>query len=195
MAVNLAGGTHHAHADFGQGFCVFNDAVVAARTLQEEGLVTCVLIIDCDVHQGNGTAVITHGDDTIFTFSIHGEKNFPFRKEESDLDVALPDGTEDRAYLPALNNALDLALYQADADLAIYLAGADPFVGDKLGRMALTKAGLQARDKMVYEKCRQLKLPVATVMSGGYAKDVSDIVDIHLATVKIAGTFRQTHHP
>jgi acetoin utilization deacetylase AcuC-like enzyme len=183
FAANLAGGTHHAFSDSGQGFCVFNDAAIAARAMQAEGRVRRVVIIDCDVHQGNGTAAILADDPTIFTFSIHGAKNFPFHKEQSDLDVELEDGTEDAAYLAALEQGLALALKRAQADIAIYLAGADPFSGDRLGRLALTKAGLAARDRLVFDTCQAAGLPVAIAMAGGYAPQVEDIVDIHFQTI------------
>ncbi len=185
VSVNLAGGTHHAYPDHGQGFCVFNDVAVAARVVQAEGLARHLVIIDCDVHQGNGTAAIFADDPSVFTFSIHGANNFPFRKETSDLDVALPDDTEDQPYLEALHDSLhSLALPQFD--LAIYLAGADPFVGDTLGRLALSKGGLAMRDQMVFDFCDLAGLPVAVVMAGGYATQVEDIVDIHCTTVQIA---------
>lgn len=187
-AVNLAGGTHHAFADAGEGFCVFNDSAVAARAMQAEGQVRRVVVLDCDVHQGNGTAAILRGDPTVFTFSIHGARNFPLRKEESDLDVALPDGTGDADYLAALESGLRRALDRSQPDLAIYLAGADPFAGDRFGRMALTKAGLAARDRLVFEVCRAASLPVAVTMAGGYARDVADVVDIHFETVRLAAT-------
>ncbi len=187
VAVNLAGGTHHAFRDHGQGFCVFNDSAIAARTLQAEGRARRVVIIDCDVHQGNGTAAILSGDPTIFTFSIHGARNFPFHKETSDLDIELEDGTGDTAYLEALEAGVRRSLEAADADLAIYLAGADPYGGDQLGRLALTKPGLAQRDSLVFELCAQMGLPVATVMAGGYARQITDTVDIHLQTVRIAG--------
>jgi acetoin utilization deacetylase AcuC-like enzyme len=186
IAVSLAGGTHHAFRDHGQGYCVFNDSVIAARTVQAEGQVRRVAIVDCDVHQGNGTAAILADDPTIFTFSIHGARNFPFHKEQSDLDVALEDGTGDADYLEALQAGLSRALELADAELAIYLAGADPYAGDQLGRLALTKEGLAKRDWLVFELCRGADLPVATVMSGGYGRQLEDTVDIHLATVRIA---------
>jgi acetoin utilization deacetylase AcuC-like enzyme len=186
VAASLAGGTHHAYPDHGQGFCVFNDAAVGARLMQAEGRVERVVILDCDVHQGNGTAAIFAGDPSVFTFSIHGEKNFPFRKEPSDLDIGLPDGTVDQPYLEALEYGLTQALRLARADLAIYLAGADPFAGDTLGRLALSKDGLLERDRLVFEHCRAAGLPVAITMSGGYAKDVDDIVDIHLGTLRAA---------
>ncbi|MEM6456114.1 MAG: histone deacetylase [Acidobacteriota bacterium] len=185
-AVNLAGGTHHAGPDHGEGFCVFNDAAVAARTLQANGEATQVLIVDCDVHQGNGTASIFRDDPSVFTLSLHGRRNFPFRKSTSDLDVAFEDDTGDDVYLAALDDALDQALTRAAADLVIYIAGADPFAGDRLGRLALSKAGLAARDRRVIDRCRDADLPVAVAMAGGYAPDIQDIVDIHLATVRAA---------
>jgi acetoin utilization deacetylase AcuC-like enzyme len=185
-AANLAGGTHHAYADRGEGYCVFNDSAVAARAMQAERRAGRVLIVDCDVHQGNGTAAILAGDDTIFTFSIHGANNFPFQKERSDLDIALADRTGDDAYLAALDHGLSQAIELSRADLAIYLAGADPYHDDKLGRLGLTKPGLAARDRMVFEYCRSAGIPVAVTMAGGYARDVADTVDIHFQTVRLA---------
>ena len=185
IAVSLSGGTHHAFADHGEGFCIFNDCAVAARAMQAEERVRRVVIIDCDVHQGNGTAAILADDPTVFTFSIHGAKNFPFHKERSDLDVELADGADDATYLAALTAGMDTALAAAHADLAIYLAGADPFVGDALGRLALSKAGLAERDRLVIDRCRRADLPVAVVMAGGYARQIQDTVDIHLETVRI----------
>lgn len=183
VAANLAGGTHHAFRDRGEGFCVFNDAAIAARAMQAEGRVARVIIIDCDVHQGNGTAAILAGDPSVFTFSIHGAKNFPFHKESSDLDVELPDDTRDAAYLCALESGLATAFSRFDAQLAIYLAGADPFEDDRLGRLKLSKAGLAARDAMVFAACRERALPVAIAMAGGYARNIDDTVDIHAGTV------------
>lgn len=183
IAVNLAGGTHHAGPDWGQGFCVFNDAAIAARALQAASLVSRVVILDCDVHQGNGTAAIAAGDDTIFTFSIHGARNFPFHKEHSDLDIPLEDGAGDDDYLAALERGLRQALTRAKADLAIYLAGADPYEDDRLGRLALTKDGLAERDRLIFDHCRTAGLPVAVAMAGGYARRVQDTVDIHFQTV------------
>jgi acetoin utilization deacetylase AcuC-like enzyme len=183
FAANLAGGTHHAFRDCGQGFCVFNDSAIAARAMQAEGRVQRVVIIDCDVHQGNGTASILADDPTIFTFSIHGAKNFPFHKERSNLDIELADGTDDLTYLVALEQGLQAALELAQADLAIYLAGADPFVGDRLGRLALSKAGLAERDRLVFDYCQAAGLPVAITMAGGYAPQIEDIVDIHFQTI------------
>ncbi|MCE7947993.1 MAG: histone deacetylase [Chloroflexi bacterium CFX4] len=189
VAVNLAGGTHHAFRDRGGGYCVFNDAAVAARTLQAEGLARRVVILDCDVHQGDGTAAILRDDPTIFTFSIHGETNYPFHKEQSDLDIGLPDGTTDAAYLAALAQGVHEALRRADADFAIYLAGADPFEGDQLGKLKISMAGLAARDHLVLGACRAAGLPVAVAMAGGYAKQVEDIVTVHYQTVSIAAGY------
>lgn len=189
IALSLGGGTHHACSDHGQGYCLYNDSVVAARALQAEGLVRRVLVIDCDVHQGNGTAEITTGDSSIFTFSIHGEKNFPYQKVPSDLDVGLPDGTGDEAYLGVLEEALDSALAQSRPDLAIYLAGVDVHENDRLGRLALTKSGVGFRDELVLSKCRNLNIPVGVVMAGGYNRNLSEMVGIQLQTVQIAASF------
>ena len=191
MAVNLAGGTHHAGRDHGEGFCVFNDAAVASRVMQREGRVSQIAIIDTDVHQGNGTANILKDDPSIFTFSIHGEKNFPFRKETSDLDTPLPDGAGDEEFLLALEDALVKVFSSTTPDLIIYLAGADPFEGDRLGRLAISKAGLAQRDRMVLGECMSRGLPVAIVMGGGYAPKVEDIVDIHAQTIRIALEFER----
>lgn len=189
VAVNLAGGTHHAFRDHGEGYCVFNDSAIAARAMQAEGRVRRVVILDCDVHQGNGTAAILRDDTTIFTFSIHGEKNFPYHKEISDLDIELLDGTGDRVYLDMLEEGVQRALALAHADMAIYLAGADPFADDRLGRLKLTKTGLAQRDALVLELCKARGLPVAVTMAGGYARNVTDIVDIHSQTVQIASRY------
>ena len=186
FAANLAGGTHHAFSDRGEGYCVFNDSAIAARAIQAAGLVERVVVIDTDVHQGNGTAAILRGDPTVFTFSIHGEKNFPFHKEKSDLDAPLPDGADDTEFLQALERGLEVALDAADASLAIYLAGADPFEGDRLGRLCVTKEGLAERDQIVLEACRERSIPVATSMAGGYAADVKDTVDVHFQSIRRA---------
>jgi acetoin utilization deacetylase AcuC-like enzyme len=188
LAVHLAGGTHHAFADAGQGFCVFNDVAVAARVQLAEQLSHRVLVIDCDVHQGNGTASIFAQDDRVFTFSIHGDRNYPFRKCDGDLDIALSDGTADPVYLRVLEQALQEQLPLREIDSVFYLAGADPFVGDRLGRLSLTKGGLAERDEMVIRVCRSWNKPVTVVMAGGYAPNINDIVDIHARTVKIAAT-------
>jgi len=189
VAVNLAGGTHHAFRDRGEGFCVLNDSAIAARTLQREGFAERVAVIDCDVHQGNGTAAIFRDDPTVFTFSIHGVNNFPFAKEWSDLDVELADGTGDREYLEALEQGARATLERARPDVAIYLAGADPYYDDRLGRLALTKQGLLERDRMVLGLCARAGVPVAVTMAGGYAQDIDDSVEIHCNTVETAMWF------
>jgi acetoin utilization deacetylase AcuC-like enzyme len=189
IAVNLAGGTHHAYRDHGEGYCVFNDAAVAARVMQAEGRIRRAVILDCDVHQGNGTAAILAGDPTIFTFSIHGAKNFPFDKERSDLDIELPDGTTDDRYLTLVEEGARRALAAAGADLAIYLAGADPYHRDRLGRMAVSREGLAQRDRLIFDLCRAAGVPVAVTMAGGYARDVTEIAAIHAETVRIAAEF------
>lgn len=189
VGINLAGGTHHAFADHGAGYCVFNDAAVAARAMQAAGQARRIVILDCDVHQGDGSAAILADDAHSFTFSIHGAKNFPFRKQRSDLDLELPDQTGDDAYLDALEDGVRRALAAARPDLAIYLAGADPYFDDRLGRLALTKAGLAERDRVIFHYCRAAGLPVAVAMAGGYARNISDTVDIHFQTVSAAVAF------
>ena len=186
VAASLAGGTHHAGRDWGEGYCVFNDTAVAAREMQSRGAVERVLIVDCDVHQGNGTAQIFAGDPSVFTVSLHGARNFPLRKEPSSLDVPLEDGTGDDAYLVALEAALAAAFRAARAELVLYIAGADPYEGDRLGRLKLSKAGLLARDRMVLEAARAARAPVAIVCGGGYCPDLDAIVDIHAATMLLA---------
>ena len=184
--INLAGGTHHAHRAHGAGFCVFNDVAVAARAMQATERVARVLVVDLDVHQGDGTAAIFAGDDTVFTFSMHGRNNFPFRKASSDVDIELDDSTPDAPYLAVLAAALPRVMQRSSPDLAIYLAGADPFEGDRLGRLALSKAGLAARDRLVIDALRRAGVAVAIVMAGGYAENVDDVVDIHVNTVHVA---------
>lgn len=188
-AANLAGGTHHAYADRGEGFCVFNDAAIAARLMQAERRVKRVAIVDLDVHQGNGTASILARDDSVFTLSLHAERNYPFAKECSDLDVALPDGAGDAVYLGALQDALAELLRRFIPELIIYLAGADPHEGDRLGRLKLTMAGLAARDRMVLDHAQQRGIPVAVTMAGGYGKDIRDTVAVHVQTVAIASHY------
>lgn len=196
VAANLAGGTHHAYAGKGGGFCVFNDVAVAARLAQAEWQrqhrhSLQVAVIDLDVHQGNGTAHIFQQDNSVFTLSLHGDKNFPFRKEASDLDVALPDGCEDVDYLAALELAL-LELEQRFAPgLVLYLAGADPYAGDRLGRLALTPDGLEARDRRVFDWCHQRRIPVAFVMAGGYGRQIEETVQIQSRTFRVALSFAQ----
>lgn len=188
VAVNLAGGTHHAFPDFGAGYCVFNDVAVAIRSLQAEGRIRRALVIDCDVHQGDGTAAIFREDPDVFTLSIHGAKNFPMRKQAGDLDLALPDGTGDIEYLQALELALNLVDNSAggEYDVAFYLAGADCYQGDRLGRMAMSPEGLEERDRHVLDWCEHRDLPVAIVMAGGYARRIEDTVAIQVSTVRLA---------
>lgn len=186
VGVNLAGGTHHAGRARGGGYCVFNDAVVALRAAQRLGCIARGLIIDLDVHQGDGTAEICRGDESIYTFSMHAERNYPAVKPPSDLDIALPDGTDDAAYLERLAATLPRVLTAARPDAAVYLAGADPFVGDRLGRLALSAEGLAARDRLVLETLAGAGIPVAVCMAGGYAEDAAVIAELHFATVAIA---------
>ncbi len=192
FAVNLAGGTHHSYAAHGAGFCVFNDAAVAARVMQaearEKGAREQVSIVDLDVHQGNGTASIFRDDPSVFTLSLHGESNYPFSKETSDLDVALPDGCDDDAYADALSLALETMFERCDPALVIYLAGADPHAGDRLGRLALSFDGLARRDRLVFEAVAAHNLPVAITMAGGYGRDIHDTVDVHLRTIQLAAS-------
>ncbi|MCY2974170.1 MAG: histone deacetylase [Planctomycetota bacterium] len=191
VSANLAGGTHHAMRATGEGYCVFNDAAVAIRTLIREQAIRNAAVVDCDVHQGNGTADILGSDPNVFTFSIHGEKNFPLRKMPSNLDIDLPDGTGDEDYLSALATGLQTTLAAGPYDLVIYLAGADPYEGDRLGRLNLTKEGLRRRDALVLETLRSLQTPVAIAMAGGYAPNIQDIVDIHSATLLIASQMQR----
>ncbi|GMV06408.1 MAG: histone deacetylase [Gemmatimonadota bacterium] len=184
-SANLAGGTHHAFPDRGEGYCVFNDVAVAARALQAEGGARRLAVLDLDVHQGNGTAAIFRGDDSVFTLSVHGANNFPFQKEAGDLDLELPDGSGDDAFLEAVERGVRGAL-ASGPELAFYLAGADPFEGDRLGRLNVTKEGMAMRDELVLDLCAEAGVPVAVVMSGGYGHDVDDTVDIHYATVQAA---------
>ena len=186
VAVNLAGGTHHAAYDRGGGYCVFNDTVIAARHAQAHGLLRRLLVIDLDAHQGNGTAALCANDASVFTFSMHAAKAYPAIKPPSDLDVPLAAGTGDADYLDALARHLPEAIARAGADAAIFLAGADPFAGDRLGGLGLSFAGLAERDRVVFAACRRAGLPVAVTMAGGYARDPDDIVEIHLRTVRIA---------
>lgn len=186
VALNLAGGTHHAFKDRGEGYCLLNDAAIAIRAMQAADRLKRAVIIDCDVHQGNGTAAIFKGDPSVFSFSIHGRNNFPFHKEKSDLDMDLDDGTEDAAYLHTLEQGLRRAFHCQRADLALYLAGADPYRDDSYGRLCLSKSGLMERDRMVFDYCRNSNIPVAVTMAGGYARKVTDTVDIHFNTVMAA---------
>ena len=186
VAVNLAGGTHHAYRHKGSGFCVFNDTAVAARVIQREldQRDFRIGVIDLDVHQGDGTASIFANDPTVYTLSLHGQNNFPFRKQLSKLDVGLPDGCDDTTYLQALDAALLTLESQFQPQLLIFLAGADPHEGDRLGRMKLTKAGMKARDEQVFDFARRHRLPLAISMAGGYGTDITTTVAIHLQTVQ-----------
>jgi len=189
VAMNLAGGTHHAFASHGEGFCAFNDVAVAIRALQARGRIGRAVVIDLDVHQGNGTHAIFAGDDRVFTFSMHGGRNYPFRKVPGTLDVELDDGTGDDAYLAALAIHLPQVLARARADIAFYLAGADPHERDTLGRLTLTFDGLARRDAMVLEACRDVGLPVCIAIAGGYGRDVADTVEVHCNTARVAADF------
>jgi acetoin utilization deacetylase AcuC-like enzyme len=183
VASNLAGGTHHAFPDRGEGFCVLNDVAVAIEVLKREALAERFLIIDCDVHQGNGTAFIYKDDEKVFTFSMHGAKNYPLFKETSDLDIELIDGTSDNEYLETLNEALP-RVFLHNPDIIFYLGGADPFERDKLGRLSLTINGLIKRDEAVLSFAKEREIPIVTVMSGGYAQDINDTVEIHCNTIR-----------
>ena len=189
VAINLAGGTHHAFPGHGEGFCVFNDVAVAVRRLQRDGRIARAAIVDLDVHQGNGTHAIFAGDATVFTFSMHGARNFPFRKVPGRLDIELPDGCGDDRYLGALAAALPRVLAESAPDLVVYLAGADAHEGDRLGRLRLTFDGLARRDAMVLESCREVGLPVAVTIAGGYGRDIRDTVEAHARTVRIAAEY------
>ncbi|HUQ45002.1 MAG TPA: histone deacetylase [Gemmatimonadaceae bacterium] len=183
--MNLAGGTHHAFADHGEGFCVFNDVAVAIQVLRDEGRIRRAAVVDLDVHQGNGTHAVFAGDPEIFTFSMHGGRNYPFEKVAGTLDIDLPDGTRDDEYLRILDAALPVVLRAAQPDLVVYLAGADPHEGDRLGRMKLSFGGLERRDAMVIQSCREVGLPVAVVIAGGYGARIEDTVRVHVATARI----------
>jgi acetoin utilization deacetylase AcuC-like enzyme len=189
VAMNLAGGTHHAFPDRGEGFCTFNDVAVAIRRLQRDGRVRRVAIVDLDVHQGNGTHGCFAGDPQVYTFSMHGAKNFPFHKVPGTWDVELDDGTGDAEYLARLEAHLPVVLRDARPDLVVYLAGADPHEGDKLGRLRLTFEGLHRRDAVVLQLCREIGVPVCATMSGGYGRDVRDTVQVHLNTVRVLRSF------
>ncbi len=180
---NLAGGTHHAFADRGEGFCVLNDVAIAIRVLRRDGRVRRAAIVDCDVHQGNGTATIFAGDPETLTFSMHAAKNYPLFKARSNIDVELPDATSDDIYLETLARYLP-SIFQIRPEMVFYLAGADPYKEDKLGRLSLSKRGLAERDQLVLKACYQLEVPLVTVMAGGYGEDINDTVDIHCNTIR-----------
>lgn len=183
---NLAGGTHHSFPDHGEGFCVLNDVAIAVRAMRARERIRRAAIVDCDVHQGNGTAAILRGNDRAFTFSMHGARNFPFDKEASDLDIELADGTGDADYLAALDRGLAETFARCRPQLVIYLAGADPYAGDRLGRLSLSFAGLAERDERVLAACRERGIAVALAMAGGYAEPIADTVSIHATTILTA---------
>ena len=206
VAINLAGGTHHAFPDHGEGFCVFNDVGVAIRSLQKRGAISRAAVIDLDVHQGNGTHAVFAGDQSVYTFSMHGGRNYPFRLSDAvaprngephaygvrvpgTLDIDLADGTGDDEYLGILADVLPTVLASAAPDIVIYLAGADPHEGDRLGRMHLTFEGLERRDAMVLEACREVGIPVAITIAGGYGRVLDDTVRVHLGTIRVASAF------
>ena len=189
VAINLAGGTHHAFSDHGEGFCVFNDVAVAIRALQRDGHIARAAIVDLDVHQGNGTHEIFARDERVYAFSMHGGRNYPFHKVAGRLDIELPDGTRDDEYLEQLARALPRVLAESRPDLVVYLAGVDPHEGDRLGRLALTFDGLARRDAMVLEACREVGIPVAVTIAGGYGRSIDDTVAAHVGTVRVAASF------
>jgi acetoin utilization deacetylase AcuC-like enzyme len=189
IAVNIGGGFHHAYPDHGEGFCVLNDIAIAVRRLQKENAIQRAITVDCDVHQGNGTAAVFDGDHTVFTLSIHQENNYPYPKPPSDLDIHLEDGVGDDEYLARLEAGLDKALADFQPDLMVYVAGADPYREDQLGGLRLTQEGLEKRDRLVYGKARAKKIPVAVTLAGGYARKVEDTVLIHCNTIRIAKEF------
>jgi acetoin utilization deacetylase AcuC-like enzyme len=186
VAANLAGGTHHAFADHGEGYCIFNDMVIAMRRLRVDGVARRFLVIDLDVHQGNGTAALCQGDAEVFTFSIHGENNYPARKEQSSWDIALPDGVQDETYLELLTQALPRILERFSPELIFYQAGVDVLAGDRFGKLALTMAGVGERDRIVREFARRSGLPLVITLGGGYARDLHRIVEAHCQTVHVA---------
>lgn len=189
VAMNLAGGTHHAFATHGEGFCVFNDVAVALRDVLASRRIARAAVIDLDVHQGNGTHALFADDPRVYTFSMHGGKNYPFHKVRGDLDIELEDGTDDASYLALLHEALPGVLAAASPDLVVYLAGADPHEGDRLGRLALTFDGLARRDDMVLQAAREVGIPVAVTIAGGYGRDIDDTVEVHCRTVRVTSRY------
>ena len=189
IAMNLAGGTHHAFADHGEGFCVYNDVAIAIRRLQHQGSIRRAVVIDLDVHQGNGTHAIFAEDDRVFTFSMHGGRNYPFHKVPGTLDIELADKCTDAGYLAMLEQSLPRVLQSSEPDLALYIAGADPHEGDTLGRLSLTFDGLARRDAYVISQCRDVGIPVAITIGGGYGRDMADTVAVHATTARIAASF------
>lgn len=186
IAFNVAGGTHHAGSNWGEGFCMLNDQAIAANYLLNNNLSSTILIIDLDVHQGNGTAQIFENEPRVFTFSMHGANNFPYRKETSDLDISLADGTSDDEYLAILKDTLPKLIAKQKPQFIFYLSGVDVLATDKLGKLALTKQGCKERDRFVFEQCIANKIPVQVSMGGGYSPDVRDIIDAHCNTFRLA---------
>lgn len=186
VAFNIAGGTHHAGSNWGEGFCLLNDQAIAANYLLKNNLASTILIIDLDVHQGNGTAQIFQNEKRVYTFSVHGEKNFPFRKEQSDLDIGLADGIEDAEYLALIDENIKQLFLQVQPDFVFYLAGVDVLATDKLGKLSLSSLGCKQRDKLVFNYCLKNNVPVQVSMGGGYSPDIKDIVDAHCHTFKVA---------
>jgi acetoin utilization deacetylase AcuC-like enzyme len=185
-AMNIAGGTHHSFADRGEGFCIYNDIAISSNILLNEGISKQILVVDLDVHQGNGTAKIFENDDRVFTFSMHGERNYPTRKEISNLDIGLPDKTEDDLFLSQLKNTLPRIIEDVEPDMIFYLSGVDIIESDKLGRLSVTKEGCKERDRFVFQICKSNDIPVAVSMGGGYSPKISDIVDAHANTFRMA---------
>lgn len=188
-ALNLTGGYHHAYANFGSGFCMVNDLYLAALKMLQAPHIDSVLIFDCDVHQGDGTAKLAANNPSVFTVSLHGEKNFPYRKQQSDLDFPLPKGTSDDLFLETVEQAFELAIRTCQPDAVIYDAGVDVHENDDLGHLNISTQGILARDTFVFERCEQLKLPVAAVIGGGYQRDINALVDVHLQLFKAAGVY------
>lgn len=186
IAMNIAGGTHHAFTDKGEGFCLLNDIAVAANYLLKQGKATKILVVDLDVHQGNGTAQIFENEQRVYTFSMHGEKNFPMHKERSDLDIGLPDGTDDITYLRILKDTLPRLTEQVQPDFIFYQSGVDVLSTDKLGRLGLTHAGCRERDRFVLQHCKLNGVPVTVTMGGGYSERITDIVEAHANTYRLA---------
>jgi len=189
VAVNLGGGFHHAYPDHGEGFCVLNDFAIAIRRLQKDGRIERAMTVDCDVHQGNGTAAIFGGDHTVYTMSIHQENNYPYPKPPSSLDINLADAVEDEEYVRELTQGLDRALAEFTPDLIFYVAGADPYRDDQLGGLKLSLEGLEKRDRLVFEKARAKSIPVAVTLAGGYARRLEDTIQIHSNTIRVAKEF------
>jgi len=186
ISMNIAGGTHHAFSDHGEAFCMLNDQAIGAKYLLNKGLAKKILIVDLDVHQGNGTAEIFQNDTNVFTFSMHGKSNYPFKKEKSDLDISLPKGTDDKSYLSILKENLPKLIDTVQPDFIFYLSGVDVLESDKLGTLSLTLEGCKLRDQFVLEVCRNLKIPVQCSMGGGYSEDIKIIVEAHANTFRLA---------